>query len=383
MSYTLIIDGTFMAQRNRSAGGFTFLTNPDRDRSELLESLANSVALEVRRLGSIVHRVVWCLDYSSWRKKLTPVLPLETEKTEDEGDYKANRDHSSYNAEAFFRVVDEFTSMLSSLGVCVIKQYGCEADDSAYITSRLLAEKGLRSILWSSDEDFKSFVDPLVWLYKLPKKEIYKTIDKQVSMMESVFGSGAKRVDQSQKIIESVGGSKNVHEVNPMTFVFEQCIRGQGKDNIPPVFFWKSKVDPKKPDKVLRTFKPSWKHMTKACEAMNFNIESIKEEDLYNEDFIKKFIAQVLIVTKQERDIDHCYEVYKSSRKLAFVSKKEIPEEVYSKCTATLIEEFKNKKLKAKLITSGQNILNHSKANDKPVTTGFMSSFDLDEIEIE
>lgn len=370
--YTLIFDGTFIAQRNRNAAGFTFLTNPERDRSELLESLCNSLALEVRRFGPLVHNVVWCLDYSSWRKKHKVVMPLETEKAEDEQDYKANRDHSDYDAAKFFSVVDEFTKMLSGVGVIVLKQYGSEADDSSYISSRAIEHMSGKSILISSDGDYKSFVNPNTVLYKLPKREFYFDVSTKPSDKQDLMSAFSQKVDYTQHLVETVDPKIVCHYVNPMEFVFEQAVRGQAKDNIPPMFFWKSKSG-------TRTFRPSWKHMTKACEALGFGITQISVKEMYDEKWMKRFIIELLTVTKQERDVDHSYKVFRSSLTMAHVSKTEIPTEVWESCKNEFVKEISEKKIDIKVIKSGQQILNSG--NVAPATTQeFFGNLDLGDV---
>lgn len=374
MSYTLIIDGTYMAQRNRNAGGFTFQDKPERDRAELIDGLANSVAAEVRRFGGLINRVVWCLDYSSWRKSIKPTMPVESIKTEDESEYKANRqDDGSYNVQEFFSAVDEFTALLEKVGVCVIKQYKAEADDSAYVASRLLASKGFKSILWTSDGDYKTFVNEDVMLFKLPKREIFKAAEAPKSMSESVFGGNGK-VDAVPKVVEAVGGDKNVKIINPIEYVFEQIVIGQSKDNIPPLFFWL-----KTTKRGIQTCKATWNRILKAFAKMNFDVADLTDEHLYNEAWIKRFIVEILDVCDQTRDIDHCYDVFVSSRKLAFVDKRELPDDVWQDCRKVLINEFKTKRLDMQKITSGSSIMSNSKSKS---ADQFFGQFEMNDIDL-
>ncbi|BBI90675.1 RNase H [Tenacibaculum phage PTm1] len=478
---TLIIDGTFMAQRNRNAGGFTFLDNPNRDRAELLEGLANTIVAEMNQFKGLISRVVWCLDYSSWRKNISPVLPLGMDNIGGDADYKANRDHSDYDSAKFWDAVNEFTEMLSKAGVCVIKQYGAEADDSSYIASRILSNKGLKSILWSSDGDYKSFVEPNVLLFKMPKRELYKIPTEKKNLMESVFGGG---VDPTNQIIESAGGQSLVHEVHPLYFVLEQIVRGQKKDNIPPLIQWLSSTG-------TRQYRPSETHVKKTLSELNLTQKDLTEDMLYDESFISSFVRKLLPITKVDgslkikkitkkslvdyniilkkgidtyespvdenaydfnvlshlmhvlteelnlvmtnttlsnaydkiinqqptnenvndalksigvdnfnytllfdpaflselhricytnKVVEHSLGVWASSRKLAYVSKKEIPSDLWESCTKTLISEFKTKKLDKSKFKSGQSLM--ATVAPKQNDGSFFGNFNLEDVDL-
>lgn len=368
----LIIDANFFIQRVRNAASLSFIENPEADKQELLKSLSTTFASEFRRFDGTISRVVYCKDYSSWRKDHQTVLPFESVKTEDEGDYKANRGgDDSYDAVKFFAAADEFGTMLESIGVDVIRYYKSEADDSCHIISRLFASKGIKSILWSSDGDYIQNVDENTALFKLPKRELflsnYATETKLT--MESVFGSKPDVID---KVINIVG-TDNVKHVNPYDYVIEQIIRGQSKDNIPPMFHWT-----KETKRGTQNCLPTWNNIKKAITNLGRNVEDMRLDDLYDDAFNKRLVLEVLSICKQTRDIGHCMKIFASNRKLAFLDKREIPEEIWQGVTKTAIESFKRQKLDHIKAASSDKIL--SQAGITVATDSFFNQFNLADV---
>lgn len=366
--YTLIIDANFFGQRIRNASSATFVDNPEQDRIDMLKSLAASFATEFKRFDGTINRVVWARDYSSWRKDFNQIVPIESTKTEEESEYKANRkDDGTYNIELFFKCLDEFTDLLAGIGVNVIRQYKAEADDICHIVSRLLSSKSLKSILWSSDGDYIQNVNEDVVLFKLPTKHLYLTnLEAPKTTIESVFN---QKPDLINKIIKSVGDDM-IKKVNPYDYVIEQIVHGQGKDNIPALFFWikETKRGP-------QTYKPSWNHIKKSFAKLGKNLDEATTDLLYDMDFNRKLIIELLEQTKQNRDVEHTLKVFVSNRKLAFLDKREIPEDIWSKVVELAVESFKTVRLNAEKASTADSIL--SKAGISATAPNFFNQFDL------
>jgi hypothetical protein len=80
--HILTIDGSFFAQRILHAEGFTFKTEPEKEKKKFIQKLIISLCNEVNNIGTIDH-VIFGLDSRSWRKDFKQVYPLTTTKTED------------------------------------------------------------------------------------------------------------------------------------------------------------------------------------------------------------------------------------------------------------------------------------------------------------
>lgn len=325
---TLIIDGNYFAQRVRNAADLNFIVDPAKDRINLFQACATSLALEIRNFQGIIDSVFICRDWSNWRKKLTPVYPLETEVTEDRQVYKVNRDFDKdYDASAFYSAFDEFCTLVDQkLNIPMLKTPLAEADDFVYLVSKALGIQNKQSICWSSDGDYIQNVSKDVFLVKFPKRELYTILKDEPEQQKDMFSVFNKAIPQlSVQLLEQF--DKNVKRVNPIWSLFMKVVHGDSKDNVPPLFFWKGKLPNKKTGKYT-IFKPAAGHITKALKSLNLLPTTITENHLYDKEFIKQFIIELLRITKQTRDIDHTLKVYDSSLKMKHLSTKQIPVDI-------------------------------------------------------
>lgn len=368
--YTLTIDGGFFAQQMRTTCGLTFMETPEKDKQELFTACARTLANVIGMFSNVLDNVIIAKDYSSWRKFETPVFPKESELTEKEETYKDNRSgEKDYDVKLFFDAMNEFYSLLSSkLNISIVSAYKAEADDTCYVISEVNAKLGKKTLLYTSDGDYKHLVNENTLLYKLPKRQIYKScvVGNKASGLDAIFNNA---IDNSFKVYEAVGGSTNVVEINPFFELFFKIINGDKKDNVPPIFFWLSNgVKP-------RQMKPANSHITKTFKKLGYEEIPTDFALLYNEEFIKGFIKEILIICKKERDIEHTIKVFKSNRKLLYLNKAEIPKDI----TKSILDDIKtqlksSKPIKISTLTEYQNYLG---AIGKTEANHFFSNFNL------
>lgn len=316
----LVIDGTFFGQRLRNAADLKFIDDPKKDRIELFKAASMSLASEIKGLNGCVERIWFCLDYSSWRKKFEQAFPVESIKSSEEQVYKANRDFDKdYDTVKYYAAFEEWYTMLSSkLGIPVIKIKGAEADDLVYVITKAFSSKKIMSIGWSSDGDYYQIVNEHVFLVKLPTKDLYKAISKEVNEVKDMMSVFGARPNKSKLLLDAFD-KKHIKEINPMKSMFFKVVHGDGKDNVPPLFFW---------IKNNKTYKPAAGHITKALKKLDIVYDNISEANIYDKDLMQKFITEILKICKQSRDEEHTYKVFESNLKMKHLSVKQIPKEV-------------------------------------------------------
>jgi hypothetical protein len=407
--HILNIDGSFFAQRYLHKLQLTFKENPEKDRKTLIRELVTSLCYEVRNIGTLTH-VIFCLDSRSWRKDFKQIYPLTTKKAEDKQSYKKNREgETSYDAEKYYAAYNEFVEIIKTkFNVQVIRAKGAEADDICAITSKQLTSLSPDVFVtaWSSDGDYPQIVSEQISLIKLPKKQVYRPLQKIDTSMMSVFGKKPDRY--IQQLIDYCDGQAVY--MNPFWVCLYKSILGDAKDNVPCTWTWLSSTGTK-------TMSISAAMLIKAIEACELTKNDITEDHLYDEDFIKKVYFELIIITKQFARIEgydkkiikladvralyfnnqspelpeahqiifdayytkfvehlkHSYKVYESNRKMKVLNKKEIPEEVIS----NIINELKsaNGTAKIDILTKTESALQMINLQE---TSTYFDMFNLD-----
>lgn len=361
--YTLLIDGNFFLRRIHSISGLTFLTNPDKDRIELLEKLSQSFSATLRKHEKYIDNVIMVRDYGSWRKHTNVIKPLEliTDESVDQ-DYKDNRTHDeTTDWSKVYGCFDELCDVLSTkFMVPIIKQHRAEGDDLLYIISRVLNVAGKKVLLWTSDGDMVQVVNEHTILFRMPKEIVYVTksaYEARHSDM-SIFNTSVDLLD-----VVIANGSA-VSFTNATTSIIDKIIKGDPKDNVPPLFCWKGGSTNRKPNNT---------HIKKAFAELDIDLSTLDYEKLYDDEFITKLITLLLKYAKQERDVEHTINVFKSNRKLLCLNNREIPLEILTESTNTFKSMSAMRPVFSRL-NNPQNIMNElGVAKD----TGFFSQFSL------
>lgn len=323
--YTLLIDGNFFGQRMLHATKITFLKDPKTDEKLLIDALTEALVNEVKPLKNIIDSVIIARDYSSWRKLETPIIApeIKADLETDEIEYKANRDKEvkKYDEEKFFGTFDKWCAMCEEkMGIPTLKSRLAEADDIVYVISLLLNTKGKKTIMWTSDGDFPHMVNENNFLIKLPKKELLIVSGKPTSKvvtMESLFAD--KKPDRSNLLLNAFQGNTVV--INPMESLLIKLIYGDKKDNVHAIFQWNAKTG-------TRRYRPTGAMIEKALEVLSESLSTVTMAQLYDDDFIRAFLKELLLVCKQERNIDNLMKIYKWNLKAKHLHKNQIPMDV-------------------------------------------------------
>jgi 5'-3' exonuclease len=369
---TLTIDGNFFAQRIRHAACLNFIQNPEKDKISLITALTESLASEISHVNNAIDSVVFCRDWSSWRKQYEQTYPKETVVSLDKQTYKSNRDgEKDYDVAKFYEAYDHWCNLIEEkLNIPIIKHKGAEADDIVAIVSLIMEKKGKSTICWSSDGDYYQLVKPSSYLIKMPKRELYLPIAKSVDVSEkrvdSIFGKMPPKLDAAKHKFPK----ESVKQINPMKSLFAKCVSGDPKDNVPALFTWLSKGGSKK-------FKPANGHIDKAFKKMQLDYANVTEQFMYDKASMLQFIEHLLTITKQTRDIEWTYKVYLSNLKMKHLSPKQIPEDVMKGIISSWNQKC-NMTQNIKQLSDSSDMLKrlgYSKAS-----TEYFSQFDLSSV---
>jgi hypothetical protein len=358
--YTIVIDGNYFFRRSQSIAGLTFTDNPKSDREELLKLLCDAFGSLIKRHTKHIDNVVFTRDYSSWRKTVDVIKPLESNKATDDSDYKDNRiADAAIDWGKTYAVFDDFTEMLkNSFNVPIIKTRNAEGDDILYVASKLLNSIGKSVMLWTSDGDAVQLVSDKTVLYRSTRSDIEKVYlnESTFAMINdksdfAIFNNAPTALDSMISI-----ATRGVHSVNPAYVLLDKLVKGDGKDNVSPLFFWKT---------AKTTARSKSAHIDKSLIALGKSAATITFDDLYNNQFITDFIVLLLKHAKQERDVEHTIKVFKSNRQLLFLNSREIPIDIIKAIETeikTILPQYKPDltKLKSSEMFSKFNITTES-----------------------
>jgi len=175
------------------------------DENLLRHMILNSLRAYNKKNRDKYGQMVICCDHSSWRKTYYEFYKYSRKK---------GRDESSINWEEMFKIVNKVTDEIRTyIPWKVIQHKGAEADDIIATLAQSTQELGKSEpvLIVASDGDYKQL-------------QVHSNV-KQISTLTK----------------------KMVKEKNPHLWLFEQCVKGQGKDGVPNIFsphdFYKRKVD--------------------------------------------------------------------------------------------------------------------------------------------
>lgn len=272
----LLIDGNYFGHRSvhglNKGGDFTL--------NSTLEMMQFEEALYTQLIGlyksfnneyhTLINNIIFVFDGQSWRKEVTPHKPYYVDENEKLG-YKENRVENkadSINWDNWRTCLENFAERVSLL-LPVFKIHGAEGDDSLLLLTKYFTSRQIMSIVFCTDGDLKQLIDDkYVIVYRntkskdLPNGEIViskylasKYFDDNSSPMDKLMGrSGIAESDRHylskifNMLINGGGVVSNANRTlgngvstpNYKTDAFVKCICGDKKDNIFPIFRWKS-----------------------------------------------------------------------------------------------------------------------------------------------
>lgn len=366
MSYTLLLDGNWHAQRILRALNLTFTENPEADRRKYIEVLSQSFSSILGKFDGAINHVLVARDYGSWRKHVDTVKPKELMLTDDDvADYKANRKaESTIDWTKVYSAFDDWCNAIEQhYQVPVVRVKGAEGDDVICIVSKLLDKAKFKTLIVASDGDFKQSVTDNIILYRYPKEHAFisKTLHEQLNSTDEYAIFTGRQHDVLHKIISA---ASDVHTVNGTANLLDKIIKGDGKDNVAPLFQWKTaKTKPK----------PNNTHIKKSYAAMNMLSTDLTPQHLYDDKFIKTLITHLFTYSKQTRDLDHTIRVFKSNRKLLSLNTIEIPTDIAKAIHADAAAKLQSMKPNFKKLRNPQNIMNVLGLNE---TGSFFDQFE-------
>ena len=295
----LAIDGNFFINRIRSAVGLKFIEDPEMDREQLLYECTRSLCSEIRRLPEI-DKVFIARDSGSWRKSFEQVYPIGKWKDEEEQTYKANREgEKDFDAKLFYKCYDEWIDLLETkLNIPVIKHYKAEADDICALIAQQYSKNNLPVLLWTSDGDYVQNLQKNVYLLKFPKRQLWA--DLSMCGQKSIFNLNENL--QFDTLRETFKSDDIIYE-NPTKSIFKKMVYGDGKDNVPPTFFWLNSKGGRR--------RPSDSFIQKALEHLVLDVDQLANHHIYDEKFLRDFFSFLLWECKQTKGIEHSSKVRK------------------------------------------------------------------------
>ena len=303
---TFVIDGNFLFMRIVTAMGTKFLT--ENECTRFRETFLVTLSSIIRKHAKYIDIVAICKDASSWRKKITQVVPKELVR-ETIG-YKQNRvkeNSDKMNWTQAFKTFDDIMELLdTTTDIHVYRTEGAEGDDWIWLLSQIALKSKQELIIYSSDGDIKQLVKDTVYLYKMPTEVLL--VGDEVNLEVDYFSNAVSIVSEIK--------AKETQKIYGFNTLLSKILSGDPKDNVAPLFFWKSG---------RCTYTPKFSSLEK-----EFGTR-LDPSLIYNEDWIEKCIQYLFKKTKQERDPEHTKNVFISNRKFLALNSKEIPEVISRK----------------------------------------------------
>lgn len=250
----IIVDGNYLLHSEVSiySGWSKTAFKTEKDEREFLQGVANKFFYVINQLPK-GGNVIFCIDSRSWRKA------VEIEG----GGYKSSREENEDGSKGamdketlmkFFKMMDEFSKLLSKVGIIVSRVGGAEGDDLIYLWSKKFTEMGQCSIIISGDRDLTQLVriDASSWIIQwntnskhnrmfIPEgwRESWLHNDDEVSIFN--FSIGTDKQDLLKLIRD---GQITVETVHPQEVVMNKILSGDDGDDVPPV--WIANIKNKK-----------------------------------------------------------------------------------------------------------------------------------------
>ena len=290
--HSLIIDGNFFLHktlfvlpRNKKHN----LMDSEDDELVFMQKLSQDIAAEVRKFSSVINRVVFTVDSSSWRKDFYPAAAYKGHRVSD----------NSVNWEKVWKIFSEFVEILKSKNVIVLKVPGAEGDDLVFAWSKFLNLKGENAIINSGDRDLTQLVtyeestDSYTLFYTNTQKVLIgypgfidwlnKPTKQAVdifNMSQSVTGKDAVK-DTFNNLINK--NTLKLSEVNGDEVVLQKVLSGDKGDNVMPAYYYvKENKDGKSrtygvSDKKVEVIKDLFEKRYGAFKTMHLFDQSVRE----------------------------------------------------------------------------------------------------------
>lgn len=335
--YSLLFDASFwlfktfhVCQRMKMGKGMDFINDPEADKQLLLWKLSVDFAAEIRRFRDVTNQIVYCMDYSSWRKQMTT-----------DQDYKGNRVQSTnVDWTAVFAIHEEFITAIKKMGVITSKVKNAEADDLIFGWSSYLNQMGQNAIIISGDNDFLQLINydknldvNTVYYNKFDKNlHVFPGFSNWLKIEDSgdiadIFNLGAQSLDTVKSDLTSLIQKEKIkiNEIHTNDFLFKKILKGDDGDNVSPLYV-KIKETKRGPQRYVITDKQADDILAK-FRGLNF---SVKQHHFFTDEFIKLICELTKThLNIQDKSNAELVAKWKMNRDLMFLHKNCLPTDIF------------------------------------------------------
>lgn len=288
----------------------------DEEQSQLIRKFAIDFCAVLNQFNT-PKNIIFCLDSSSWRKKIDIIS----------GSYKSNRSTSDPMWDNFNFCRNEFTQILKNKGVWVSRIHSAEGDDLLYFWSHEFYKSNKSSILYTSDKDLcqvvKSNPEAVISIYQ-QKTGVKKLIvsNGTLSMFESIeepsiFDNGG--MGNTINYIKDLSSTLEVEEVDPYKLQIEKILYGDKSDTVPSIITWK---------KLKREYRFNPTMIKKVIQKIEDKYNNIpSSEKLLEEEEYLDFVAQSCLneCSKENYTLDKVKNNIKLNSRFIILNDKIIP----------------------------------------------------------
>jgi len=301
------------------------LLDTKKSQGIFMRELATDFTSILRSLEVDPCRVIFCMDSSSWRKKVEI----------KDGGYKSGRsqDESTVNWNAFYELTDKFADILSQKGYIISRVPGAEADDLLYFWSKRLNGIGENVILVTGDKDLLQILgtnengswtislDPIVGRKKISVTQDVLELKPTESTNEAdIFNPDSW--SSSEDILKKLISNFEIQVVDIRSFCVQKVIVGDNGDSVPSVVTWPNK-NPEKRDHGIT--ESNYNKILAAAPGL----ETATWQDLYNGSFVEEISTTMETLKKITVNRELVKENLKRNCILMMLSNEVIPEQVF------------------------------------------------------
>lgn len=307
---TLVVDGNWLLMSRLSIIRNRF-TSENQMIKELKVMMCKSINVMLKNIP-IIDNVILVGDGGSWRNDIEVPEFLKFKNIE----YKGNREKDpNINWDAIFEGYEEFFDTVSKGGIITSKHKGIEGDDWCWFWSRYLNSQGTNVIIWSKDKDLTQLVDvnTNTGCFTVCWNKDYMTKLCQENNIDDMSFFFNTQYANNEKILGYIENkAKTINEVFPGDVIIDKIIRGDAGDNILPIMTKKSITGTK-------TYRISTSDLPTGLDISN-------KSDVWT--YIHSIYSNKKYAGKLQEDEQEVIEHFEYNKKLVYLNKESIPEEI-------------------------------------------------------
>ncbi len=343
----LSLDGNYFAQRllgGLNMGESTNFLETPNEKKAFSAGLNSSLISLYSIFEPYVDNIIFCPDNHSWRKTIEPIRPYYLDKSVLIG-YKEQRkekkEESPINYDNFYSLYRDFVESIKTK-IPVFDIPGLEADDTLMLLSNKLNNyPDVEMITFCTDGDLMQIVKNNSILFRniksgdAPNGEFVLNHKKYCDIFEQsaitqLLGSSENYSFYKKLFTITLNNQSSVERslhrginiATPFKVALVKSICGDKKDNLFPIFRWKSTTG-------TTDFKVTEKHLTKALDCHKLKLtESTCQQILTDKDYLSTLIFTLRQVCKQEHvDLKEIGKHLKHNLHMNVLSVSNVPEQ--------------------------------------------------------